>query len=331
MPSRASVLDLTTESGRQDSNLRSSAPKADALATTLRPGRPAQQVVAKPGRPPTSVGHPDLATNTTAPASDPVGEVWPPFEPPRRIAGARSEPSSGGCCCPRHEHRSCQRAQHRRAVESHPGQDHRRGSVRRSEAQHGQGVRRDRQDGEHPWVPAGQGAADGHRPALRSWCRACRRRSTTPSRASTARPSSRTSCRRSRSPSSKSPSLRTGIDRVHRRGGHPARVRATRLLRHQGDRRLARRAGVAGRRSDRGAAEAFWLPRGRRATGGRRRHRHDQPGGQPGRRAAGGRDRRQHGVHGRLRADARRISTRPSPACPPASRQTSARPWSAGR
>ena len=28
------------ESGRQDSNLRSSAPKADALATTLRPGRP---------------------------------------------------------------------------------------------------------------------------------------------------------------------------------------------------------------------------------------------------------------------------------------------------
>ena len=30
-----------TESGRQDSNLRSSAPKADALATTLRPGRPA--------------------------------------------------------------------------------------------------------------------------------------------------------------------------------------------------------------------------------------------------------------------------------------------------
>jgi hypothetical protein len=31
----------TTESGRQDSNLRSSAPKADALAATLRPGRPA--------------------------------------------------------------------------------------------------------------------------------------------------------------------------------------------------------------------------------------------------------------------------------------------------
>jgi hypothetical protein len=30
-----------TESGRQDSNLRSSAPKADALAATLRPGRPA--------------------------------------------------------------------------------------------------------------------------------------------------------------------------------------------------------------------------------------------------------------------------------------------------
>ena len=29
-----------TESGRQDSNLRSSAPKADALATTLRPGAP---------------------------------------------------------------------------------------------------------------------------------------------------------------------------------------------------------------------------------------------------------------------------------------------------
>ena len=28
------------ESGRQDSNLRSSAPKADALAATLRPGRP---------------------------------------------------------------------------------------------------------------------------------------------------------------------------------------------------------------------------------------------------------------------------------------------------
>src|SRR5215212_9623470 len=33
-------IDLT-ESGRQDSNLRSSAPKADALAATLRPGRPA--------------------------------------------------------------------------------------------------------------------------------------------------------------------------------------------------------------------------------------------------------------------------------------------------
>jgi hypothetical protein len=31
-----------TESGRQDSNLRSSAPKADALAATLRPGCPAQ-------------------------------------------------------------------------------------------------------------------------------------------------------------------------------------------------------------------------------------------------------------------------------------------------
>jgi hypothetical protein len=34
--------DSITESGRQDSNLRSSAPKADALATTLRPGRPAR-------------------------------------------------------------------------------------------------------------------------------------------------------------------------------------------------------------------------------------------------------------------------------------------------
>jgi hypothetical protein len=37
----AKPSDLITESGRQDSNLRSSAPKADALATTLRPGRPA--------------------------------------------------------------------------------------------------------------------------------------------------------------------------------------------------------------------------------------------------------------------------------------------------
>jgi hypothetical protein len=47
---RASVMILKTpgpsiditESGRQDSNLRSSAPKADALAATLRPGRPAR-------------------------------------------------------------------------------------------------------------------------------------------------------------------------------------------------------------------------------------------------------------------------------------------------
>ena len=31
---------VAAESGRQDSNLRSSAPKADALATTLRPGAP---------------------------------------------------------------------------------------------------------------------------------------------------------------------------------------------------------------------------------------------------------------------------------------------------
>jgi hypothetical protein len=33
------TLRPSTESGRQDSNLRSSAPKADALAATLRPGR----------------------------------------------------------------------------------------------------------------------------------------------------------------------------------------------------------------------------------------------------------------------------------------------------
>jgi hypothetical protein len=32
-------VSAVTESGRQDSNLRSSAPKADALAATLRPGR----------------------------------------------------------------------------------------------------------------------------------------------------------------------------------------------------------------------------------------------------------------------------------------------------
>ncbi len=47
-----------TESGRQDSNLRSSAPKADALATTLRPGRPAEGRTSA-----TSVGHAAAPTN----------------------------------------------------------------------------------------------------------------------------------------------------------------------------------------------------------------------------------------------------------------------------
>jgi hypothetical protein len=50
-----------TESGRQDSNLRSSAPKADALAATLRPGRP---TLAERSR--MSVGHTSLPTNPVA-------------------------------------------------------------------------------------------------------------------------------------------------------------------------------------------------------------------------------------------------------------------------
>ena len=53
-----------TESGRQDSNLRSSAPKADALAATLRPGRP---TLAERSR--MSVGHTSLPTNPVAESS----------------------------------------------------------------------------------------------------------------------------------------------------------------------------------------------------------------------------------------------------------------------
>ena len=55
---RVSKFHPFTESGRQDSNLRSSAPKADALATTLRPGRSAGPNVS-----PMSVGHTAVRTN----------------------------------------------------------------------------------------------------------------------------------------------------------------------------------------------------------------------------------------------------------------------------
>jgi hypothetical protein len=64
------ALDTVTESGRQDSNLRSSAPKADALAATLRPGRPASAERSR-----TSVGHTSLPTNPVG--WNPPHEVWP--------------------------------------------------------------------------------------------------------------------------------------------------------------------------------------------------------------------------------------------------------------
>ena len=53
---------VAAESGRQDSNLRSSAPKADALATTLRPG----SAPAWPGVRWSSVGHPMRADQCSA-------------------------------------------------------------------------------------------------------------------------------------------------------------------------------------------------------------------------------------------------------------------------
>jgi hypothetical protein len=59
----------STVSGRQDSNLRSSAPKADALAATLRPGRP---TLAERSR--MSVGHTSLPTNPVAESG--TAEVW---------------------------------------------------------------------------------------------------------------------------------------------------------------------------------------------------------------------------------------------------------------
>jgi hypothetical protein len=76
------------ESGRQDSNLRSSAPKADALAATLRPGRP---------------GGPNVRDECRAlDCVDQSSRPDPPYgrlagvSQPRRIAAAQREPSPGG-------------------------------------------------------------------------------------------------------------------------------------------------------------------------------------------------------------------------------------------
>src|SRR5689334_23856462 len=66
-------------SGRQDSNLRSPAPKAGALATTLRPGclNPAS-LEEKPGRAP--IGR------TTLPHDSQTGGLWLPWSAPNRHA-----------------------------------------------------------------------------------------------------------------------------------------------------------------------------------------------------------------------------------------------------
>ena len=76
-----------TESGRQDSNLRSSAPKADALAATLRPGRPAGPNVRDECR---ARDCADQSSCRTCPYGGLAG-----LSLPRRIAAAQREPSLG--------------------------------------------------------------------------------------------------------------------------------------------------------------------------------------------------------------------------------------------
>jgi hypothetical protein len=107
------------ESGRQDSNLRSSAPKADALAATLRPAVRPSRTFADECR----THHRDDQSSLagTRPEERLAGSGSA-----RRIAAAQREPSPDGLILVRRRnHRSIQRAQHRRAVEPHPGQDHR--------------------------------------------------------------------------------------------------------------------------------------------------------------------------------------------------------------
>src|SRR5215211_5046592 len=77
------------ESGRQDSNLRSSAPKADALATTLRPGRPGPGPNVRDECRALECG--DQSSRPDVPYGGLAG-----LRVPRRIAAAQREPSSGG-------------------------------------------------------------------------------------------------------------------------------------------------------------------------------------------------------------------------------------------
>src|SRR5918995_1725800 len=89
----------SAESGRQDSNLRPSAPKADALATALRPG-----TALLPRRPmiefraPTGADQSTRGTGTFAPGNRAPCSVWGQAEADRRIAAAfvraASSPSS---------------------------------------------------------------------------------------------------------------------------------------------------------------------------------------------------------------------------------------------
>src|SRR5215211_5796057 len=77
------------ESGRQDSNLRSSAPKADALATTLRPGRPGPGPNVRDECRALECG--DQSSRPDLPYGGLAG-----LRVPCRIAAAQREPNPGG-------------------------------------------------------------------------------------------------------------------------------------------------------------------------------------------------------------------------------------------
>src|SRR5215212_5037437 len=85
------------ESGRQDSNLRSSAPKADALATTLRPGfaLPARRPMVE-CRAPARAYQRRAAVIRLEPLRAVVPRVWGGLERHRRIAAASGRIASDG-------------------------------------------------------------------------------------------------------------------------------------------------------------------------------------------------------------------------------------------
>ena len=176
--------------------------------------------------------------------------------------------------CPETRSEECPRDR-----QPHPGQDDRRGVVRRAEAQPRRGIQDHRPADPGARVPQGQGADADHRPACRPWCRA-------PGggqrgAAALLRPGRR---REQRAPARSAGGRRhRGARRggpgpeVHRRGGRPPGARAARLHRPPGRGRPRAGGRRGGGRADHHPAPAVRHAQGRRPAGPGRRLRLDRP------------------------------------------------------